>query len=80
MDTVPICSSSLLPHTSSLRVVNHPAIFKVALFTSLLKPLDHLSGYIFSVLFVIPEDMHIAEHTNKNFIKEVAKGVCVRDS
>lgn len=30
------------------------------------------------MLFVIPEDMHIAEHTNKNFIKEVAKGVCIR--
>lgn len=30
------------------------------------------------MLFVIPEDMHIAEHTNKNFIKEVAKRVCIR--
>lgn len=30
------------------------------------------------MLFVIPEDMHIAEHTNKNFIKEVAKGLCIR--
>jgi len=30
------------------------------------------------MLFVIPEDMHIAEHTNKNFIKEVAEGVRIR--
>lgn len=61
------------PSTLSLRVVNHPAVFKVALFTSALTPWPTGVAGILSALFVIPEDRHIAEHTNKNFIKEVSK-------